>query len=236
VSAAAETAAERTAVPALLAISDRRTLGISDRPNPADAWAAWLAELAADGVPALQLREKDLDDRALFDLALATRRALPPPFRLLVNGRPDVALAAAADGVHLPAAGLPTAAVAGRFGALLAVGRSTHAVAEVAAARDAGAAYVTFGPVWPTPGKERYGAAKGVDGADGLAAACALGLPVIALGGVTMPERVAEAAAAGAAGVAGIRAFQDPRLRRELVAAAREAFAGRLPGGAPAGM
>lgn len=229
-------AAETTAVPALLAISDRRTLGIVGDPNPTDAWAAWLAELAVDGVPALQLREKDLDDRALFDFALATRHALPPPFRLIVNGRPDVALAVGADGVHLPAAGLPTAAVAGRFGALLAVGRSTHAVAEVAAARDAGAAYVTFGPVWPTPGKACYGAAKGIDGTDGLAAACAQGLPVIALGGVTRPQRVAEAAAAGAAGVAGIRAFQDAGRRRELVAAAREAFAGRLPGDASDGM
>lgn len=229
-------AAVTTTLPRLLAVSDRRTLPATYGGDPAGAWAAWIAGLAADGVPALQLREKDLDDRALFDLALATRRVLPPPFRLLINGRPDVAVAAGADGVHLPSDGLPTAAVAGRFGALLTVGRSTHAVAEVVAARDAGAVYVTFGPVWPTPGKERYGAAKGIDGVDGLAAACALGLPVIALGGVTAPERVAEAAAAGAAGVAGIRAFQDPGRRRELVAAARQAFADRGADGVPGGM
>ena len=54
-----------------LAISDRRTLG-SDFP-------AWLGALAAAGVEALQLREKDLDDRALFALAQEARALLPPP-------------------------------------------------------------------------------------------------------------------------------------------------------------
>ena len=230
------------AVPPLVAISDRRSLTATG--DAVDGgWRDWLRALVADGVPALQLREKDLDDRALFDLAAEARRWLPPPFLLLVNGRADVALAAGADGVHLPADGLPVAALA-RFaaertlpdGRRLLVGRSTHAPAEVAAARHAAADYAIFGPVWPTPGKRRYGPPPGLDA---LAAACALGLPVVALGGVTTPERVAAAAAAGAAGVAGIRAFQDPGRRRELVAASRDAFPTAAPsagGHPPAGV
>ena len=82
-----------------------------------------------------------------------------------------------------------------------------------------GADYVTFGPVWPTPSKERYGPPLGTGE---LARAARVGIPVYALGGV-MLSRFGEAAAAGAAGVAGIRLFRGPALA-EVVAAARQCF------------
>lgn len=188
--------------PRLLAISDRRSL------PPEDDLAAWLRRLTAAGVEAVQLREKDLPDRDLFRLARQCRALLPPPFRLLINGRGDVALAAGADGVHLPAAGLPAAALR-RLWEVRALeqrpllGRSTHSVEEVEAARDEGVDFVTFGPVYPTPSKARYGPPPGLDG---LRRACAVGIPVLALGGVTA-ERMSELAAAGAWGAAGIRVF-----------------------------
>lgn len=191
----------------LLAISDRRSLPDGDL-------TGWLAGCAAAGVDAVQIREKDLDDRALWEIARAARALLPPQTRLLVNGRADVALAAGADGVHLPSDGVPVAALRRRFGRALLLGVSTHRVEEVERARDEGADYATFGPVWETPGK---GPATGVAA---LARAAATGLPVHALGGVTI-GRFGEVAAAGAAGVAAIRLFQQPPEIREAVEAAR---------------
>jgi thiamine-phosphate pyrophosphorylase len=193
----------------LLAISDRTTL-----PLPMEDW---LRALAAAGIGAVQLREKDLDDRALYGLAERARKALPPPIRLLVNGRADVALAAGADGVHLPADGIPVAALRRRFGGSVLIGRSTHRCDEVERARDEGADYVTFGPVYATPGK---GAPVGLGE---LARAAAAGLPVYALGGVTL-DRLGELASAGAAGIAAIRLFQKTSDLTRVARAAREHF------------
>jgi thiamine-phosphate pyrophosphorylase len=185
----------------LLAISQLATLSGG---GGGDAALGWFAALAAAGVDALQLREKRLDDLSLWQLARRARAALPPPAVLLVNGRADLALAAGADGVHLPADGVPAGAVRARFGSGLLIGVSTHRPEEVERARRDGADYVVFGPVYPTPAKAGFGKPAGPRA---LARAAALGIPVYALGGVTL-ERFAEVAAAGAAGVAGIRLFQ----------------------------
>jgi len=179
----------------LLAISQLATL---------PAASAWFAALAAAGIDALQLREKHLDDRSLYELARSARTALPAPAVILVNGRADVALGAGADGVHLPADGVPAGALRSRFGSCLLIGVSTHRLEEVEQARRDGADYVVFGPVYSTPAKAGYAAPAGPRG---LARAAALGIPVYALGGVTL-DRFAEVAATGAAGVAGIRLFQ----------------------------
>jgi len=205
----------------LLAVSDRASLRAERRTDlGAERLTQWIRQLAAAGVDGLQLREKDLDDRALYGLARLAREAFPPPARLLVNGRLDVALAAGADGAHLPADGVPVAPLRQRFGPRPLLGVSTHRVEEVAAAREAGADYVTFGPVYPTPGKERYGEPPGLAG---LSRAAAAGIPVYALGGVTL-DRLDEVAAAGAAGAAGIRLFQEVSRLSELVRAALSAF------------
>jgi thiamine-phosphate pyrophosphorylase len=205
----------------LLAISDRASLGALGV-----GIEEWLRALGAAGLGdlgAVQIREKDLDDRDLLALARLARTLLPPPVPLLINGRADIALAAGADGVHLPADGLPAAPLRARFGAgcrnRLLIGRSTHSVAEVERARDEGADYAVFGPVYTAPGK---GAPVGLDE---LARAAATGLPVYALGGVTL-ERFGELAAAGAAGVAAIRLFQsvDAMNLVQVARAARERF------------
>ncbi|HWM91741.1 MAG TPA: thiamine phosphate synthase [Thermoanaerobaculia bacterium] len=193
----------------LLAISDRVSLAFPD----------WLRRVGEAGVGAIQIREKDLDDRTVFELAREARAALPPPAVVLVNGRVDLALAAGADGAHLPADGVPVAALRRRFGKGVLLGLSTHSVEEVERASRDGADYVTFGPVWPTPSKERYGPPLGIEE---LARAAKVGIPVYSLGGV-MLSRFSEAAAAGARGVAGIRLFQEPDLK-ETVEAARRCF------------
>jgi thiamine-phosphate pyrophosphorylase len=197
----------------LLAISDRRAFA-------GEQFEEWLAALGRAGVDAVQIREKDLDDRALYALVRQARSLLPPGVRLLVNGRLDVALAAGADGAHLPADGAPLVALRRRFGQGVLLGRSTHRPEEVDAARRDGADYVVFGPVYPTPGKGRH---RPTSGLAGLAEAARLGIPVYALGGVTL-GRLAEVAAAGAVGAAGVRLFREPGELPGLVAAAALAF------------
>ena len=115
----------------------------------------------------------------------AARRAAPAT-ALLINGRADVALAAGCAGVHLTSHGLPAAALRRRFGRALLIGCSTHRPEEVEAARQNGADYAIFGPVFATPSKAAFGPPPGLDG---LARAVGHGLPVIAIGGID-PGRV----------------------------------------------
>jgi thiamine-phosphate pyrophosphorylase len=142
-----------------------------------------------DGMAAVQLRAKSLDGRALY---LAATRLRPIAPILVVNDRVDVALAAGADGVHLPARGLDVVAARALVGARL-VGVSTHTRDEAIRAARAGADYVVFGPVWPTPGK---GPPTGLDALADVVRACAP-VPVFALGGVDA-ERARAAVATGA--------------------------------------
>jgi len=154
------------------------------------------------GVDFIQIREKDVPARQLFEFTLAVLEVrngeIPKrsPVKILVNTRADVALAVGADGVHLPASA-PSQTLPG-----LLVARSCHTVEEVRAAK---ADMVTFGPVFESPGK---GAPLGLQA---LREACEGKMPVFALGGVNW-DNVSECIAAGAEGIAGIRLFQDPSL------------------------
>jgi thiamine-phosphate pyrophosphorylase len=136
------------------------------------------------GVKAVQLREKDLTAAHLYPLAVELR-ALTYDFgaRLLLNDRLDIALAVGADGVHLGGHSLPVAVARRQLGPNKLLGVSTHRVEEIPAAADAGADFVTFGPVYPTPSKAAFGAPVGLPA---LAQACAAAtLPVFALGGIS---------------------------------------------------
>jgi thiamine-phosphate pyrophosphorylase len=190
------------AVPRLYLVTDRRAT--AGRPLVEVVRAALAAApAAARSTIAVQLREKDLEGRALLELARALREVTRAAgAALYINDRIDVALAADADGVHLGGRSL-AAAEAARIAPRLAIAVSTHARAEVEAAARAGARFAVFGPVWHTPSKRPLGAPVGLDA---LREAAAVDLPLLALGGVT-PENAASCAAAGAAGVACIRAI-----------------------------
>ena len=128
------------------------------------------------GAAAVQLRDKAAPAGALLEAAgrlLAFARPLGA--RVLINDRADVALAAGADGVHLPARGLAPAEARALLGPRALIGVSCHGVEELA--RAGGADFCVFGPVFDTPGKTAQGVA-------GLAAAArATALPLLALGG-----------------------------------------------------
>ena len=161
--------------------------------DPAPAVRAALAVLPR-GAAGIQLRQplppRELLERARALRAICTKFAAP----LLVNDRADVALAAGADGVHLPARGL--AARDARGLGLAVVGESVHSAEEASLSE---ADFCVFAPVFDSPGKS-------AQGLDKLAEACkATRIPVFALGGVD-PGNASRCLDAGARGIACIRA------------------------------
>ncbi|MEO8277007.1 MAG: thiamine phosphate synthase [Thermoanaerobaculia bacterium] len=193
-------------IPKLLAIS-------SPRATPGTDWSRWCAALAMSGVDALQVRSKDLPDAQRLSLLTQAREHLGPSQLLFLSSRIDLALSGGADGVQLPASGLPVAALRSVVGKRLTIGRSTHSVDEVRTARDEGADFALFGPVFETPSKSGILEPRGLDR---LLAAVAIGLPIVAIGGID-GAMAAQAFAAGVAGVAAIRWFENPqRIRHEI--------------------
>jgi thiamine-phosphate pyrophosphorylase len=174
----------------------------------------------AAGAEWIQIREKDLDARALVELArFAVAETRAGSVRVLVNDRMDVALAAGAAGVHLGENSLPLETVAswrrsaGRLDFLIGV--SCHSLESARAAESGGADYIFFGPVFATPSKAAFGAPQGMER---LRAVCAsIRIPVLAIGGVNA-ENARACIAAGAAGIAAIRLFQDALDSAELAA------------------
>jgi thiamine-phosphate pyrophosphorylase len=102
---------------------------------------------------------------------------------LIINDRVDIALAAAADGVHLGAEDLPIEDARRLVGPAMLLGRSTHSLDEAVAAVSAGADYVGFGPIFPTLTKALPHAPQGLDR---LRDVCArIAVPIVAIGGIT---------------------------------------------------
>jgi len=123
---------------------------------------------------------------------------------LVVNDRIDLALAAGADGVHLGQTDLPIAAARAIAGDQLAIGVSTHDVAQVERAVAAGADYLGFGPLFATTTKANPDPVQGLAGLR-AAVAAARGVPIVAIGGITA-EHAPSIYAAGAAAICAIAA------------------------------
>jgi len=217
----------------LCAITSRILLADTEAKR-AERLVALAARWADAGLDFLQIREKDLAESELLQLSARIVQAVrdaASPTRVLINGSPAsacaIALQSGADGVHLPG-GLNPEQLAGAVAQIRqgwkphlrskdgpTISASCHTVADVRAARAAGATLALFAPVFEKvlPGS----LALTGHGLASLAAACAaarqLGprpeLPVLALGGVTL-QNAAECVAAGASGVAAIRLFLDP--------------------------
>ena len=191
-----------------MAITDRRQFGDDDGVACArleEAARVW----AQAGVDVIQVRERGMTDR---DLAALVRRIMAAtagtPCAVVVNDRLDIALAAGAAGVHLPASGLPAARVRGFVPPSFSIGRSVHGPAEARQAeQEGGCDYLVLGTIFASrskPGGHR------VAGIGALTAACeAAVLPLLAVGGMTL-DTASAAFAAGAAGLAAITLFSDP--------------------------
>jgi thiamine-phosphate pyrophosphorylase len=186
-------------------VTDRRRLVAADA-APGATRACLVAQVrhaVNAGIDLIQVRERDLEAGELAALVtelLAVTRATPT--RIVVNDRMDVALACGADGVHLRGDSIPIAAARRLAPAGFLVGRSVHGVDEAIGA--AGADYLIAGTVFRSASKPAPAPLLGIEGLRSIARA--VGLPVLAIGGIA-GDRIGEVAAAGAAGFAAIGAF-----------------------------
>ena len=176
------------------------------------------------GVDMVQLRDKELDDRDILAAALRFRSLCAEHGALFwLNDRPDLAVEAGADGVHLGQDDDPPGAVRERVGDALLIGLSTHSPEQFDAALASEADQLSVGPVWETPTKEgrpatglgyvRYAAEHGGE------------RPWFAIGGID-EANVGEVAAAGASRIVVLRAIRDAADPE----AAALALRGALPG------
>jgi thiamine-phosphate diphosphorylase len=189
-------------------VSDRRRL--SNGPDGIDRLVELASAAARAGIDLIQIRERDLDARALLGLVTRCVAAIDgTAAKVLVNDRVDVALAAGAHGVHLRGDSIPVGAARSLLDAGAIVGRSVHSAEEAAVTAHAGGVdYLMFGTLYQTRSKD---AAHAVASLDELSAACraTAAVPVLAIGGITV-ERAITVARAGAAGIAGIGLFIPP--------------------------
>jgi thiamine-phosphate pyrophosphorylase len=213
-------------LPCLMLVTDRSLCAVpAGRQGGADRLVAAVEAAVRGGVDAVQLREKDLPTAEQLALAQRLRAVTAGRALFLVNGPLEVALAAEAEGVHLPeataAARRPREAVpAGRQGFL--VGRSVHSLEAARRAEGEGADYLVAGPVYETrshPGMEPAGLALIEE------ITRSVPLPVLAIGGVTT-GRVEEVVRAGASGVAVISAVLAAPDRRQAAEELRQALDG----------
>jgi thiamine-phosphate pyrophosphorylase len=192
---------------------------VTDRHQTQGRDLLWVIEHALDGgVQAVQLREKDLDAKTLFNLAEKARE-LCWRYRatLFINDRIDVAHAVDADGVQLGNLSLPLEAARALLGPTRAIGVSTHSLNEARGAESQGADFVVFGPVYFTASKAAYGAPQGLAALKKIVENIAL--PVYAIGGIK-PENVGEAMGTGIRGVSLISAVMaalDPKAASQFI-------------------
>jgi len=181
-----------------------------------------ISEAARCGVDYIQLREKDLSAGELEALAREAVRIVRqslqgnsrsgPPTRLLINSRTDVALATAADGVHLRSDDISAEEARrvwkkGEGNARMTIGVSCHSTVEVEQAEIQGADFAAFAPVF-----EKQGAPGAqLTGLNPLRQSCRHKIPVLALGGVTF-DNAAACFESGATGIAAIRLFQENEI------------------------
>lgn len=205
-------------------LADARLYLVCDaRPGGAPAEPLLRAALAG-GVDVVQLRDKQLDDCSLLGAATTFRRLCEEHGALfLVNDRPDLAVTAGADGVHVGQGDMPVQGARRVVGPDRLVGLSTHTPEEVDEA--AGVDYIGVGPVHVTPTKP--GRAPTGPSLVEHAARCAR-VPFFAIGGIDTGN-VGEVVSAGATRIAVVRAIAeagDPeaaarRLRAALPEEAR---------------
>jgi thiamine-phosphate pyrophosphorylase len=194
-----------------LYVTDRRAIGD-------DAFRRLLRELSGAKQLTVELREKESADREVLAWARSAKQELGPEVPVLVNRRLDVALAAGADGVHLPADGLPLPRIRAAAPRGTWVGVSTHSAAEAIRAIEEQADVVVIGPIFQTPSKTSYGPPLGTRSLEDLPPRGTHGAEVFAIGGID-ESRLEELARFGdrISGVAAVRLVQHAADARAVV-------------------
>ena len=161
----------------------------------------------AGGVDMLQLRDPGLTDDELLAVAHRWRAACADHHALFwFNDRPDLALAAGADGVHVGQDDAPVSEVRAQVGPDVLIGLSTHHPDQLSAAAHEPVDQLSVGPVWETPTKPGR-AATGLEYVR-AAVEAAPSVPWFAIGGIDH-ARLDEVLAAGATRVVVVRAITE---------------------------
>jgi thiamine-phosphate diphosphorylase len=180
-----------------------------------------MRQLLEGGAGMIQLRAKATASRDFLELAQVARE-LTKPFdcKMIVNDRIDIALASAADGVHLGQEDLPLQ-VGRKLLADKIIGVSTHTTDQAKEAEENGADYIGFGPVFGTSTKDTGYGARGLDMLARIRAAVAL--PIVAIGGITEAtvEDVWHAGADSAAIISDILKAEDLAMKVSAILARR---------------
>lgn len=182
--------------PCLCLVTDRKLCS-------ADSLEDRVAAAVSGGVDMVQLREKDLPGGELLKLALRLRFITNDKAILIINDRLDVALAAMADGIHLPEDSLAVHDARQVVPSQFLVGKSVHDSIGASTAASEGADYLVLGTIFPTsskPGTE-------IGGPDHVSnVSCLVDAPVLAIGGIDS-YNVVSVMGAGAKGIAVISAI-----------------------------
>jgi thiamine-phosphate pyrophosphorylase len=164
----------------------------------------WLDGVLAGGAGIVQLRDKESDDRALFQKAVAFREMTSRAGALfIVNNRVDIALLAGADGVHLGNSDLPAEEVR-KLAPDLIIGVSCNSEEQAATAMERGASYFNIGPLFPTKTKKNLSRFLGAEAIPVFAARSSL--PFTVMGGIKL-EHVPQLTALGARRIAVVTAL-----------------------------
>jgi thiamine-phosphate pyrophosphorylase len=204
--------------PILCYVTDRKSLTPATGESQREALLKRIEAAAKAGVDWIQIREKDLSGREIFDLVLQVISQVKKKLgancrtKLIVNDRFDVAISAQAHGVHLGEHSVAVAEIrrwltahSNRNEREILIGASCHSLDNCKAAEQSGADYIFFGPIFPSPSKAAYGSPQGIKA---LADVCrVVNVPVLAIGGITL-ENGYLCINAGAEGLAAIRLFQ----------------------------
>ena len=179
-------------LPKLYPITDTRLTGLSH--------AEQVEQLAAGGATLIQLREKRASPREFYEASLAAMKvARALGVRVIINDRVDIAVAVAADGVHLGQDDLPPDRARKLLGRHALIGFSTHNLKQAVEADSTSADYIAFGPVFATSTKENPDPVVGLDRLAEIKSR--VSKPLVAIGGITL-ERALSVIEAGAASVA----------------------------------
>jgi thiamine-phosphate pyrophosphorylase len=175
-------------------LADARLYVLIDGQPTAEALEHLVQSLIASGVDVLQLRDKRRDDRTLLARARLIRRLTRDTnTRFVMNDRPDLAVLADADGVHVGQEELGVKDARTIVGTTRLVGVSTHSIQQARQAVLDGADYIGVGPVFPS-GTKRFEQFPGLDLVRAVAAE--IRLPAFAIGGID-PENLEQVVSAG---------------------------------------
>lgn len=223
-------------------LADAHLYVLIDGGSSESALAERVSELITADVHLIQLRDKQLDDRTLLARARLLRRIIderrlanseprtlnrePSVPLFILNDRPDLAVLARADGVHLGQDELSVHDARQIVGPAMLIGVSTHTIEQARQAVQGGASYLGCGPVFPS-GTKQFEHFPGLAFLRQVAAEIAL--PAFAIGGIT-PDNLPQVLATGFTRVAASGAIADS----SDVAAAVSSFAKLLwPGPRP---